>query len=61
MVVWAEDSEDEAEEEASHEREVLVKVVDQSLVIIVELSDTMLGISRTPLLLVITANLMIIP
>ena len=43
------------------EEEVLAKVVDQSLVIIVELWDTMLGTVRTPLLLVTTANLMIIP
>ena len=61
MEAEEEDSEDEAEEEASQEKEVLVKVVDRSLVIIVELSDTMLGIARTPLLLVITANPTIIP
>ena len=66
MEAVEEDSEDEAMEEASYEEkalaeeEVLAKVVGQSLVIIVELSDTMLGIARTPLLLVITANLTII-
>ena len=37
MEAEEEDSEDEAVEEASQEEEVLVKVVDQSLVIIVEL------------------------
>ena len=53
-------------EEALHvekdlaEEEVLAKVVGQSLVIIVELKDSMLGTVRTPLLLVTTANLMII-
>ena len=56
-----EDSEDKAVEEASHEEEVLAKVTDQSLVIIVESQDTMLGTVKTPLLLVTTANLMIIP
>ena len=61
MEAMEEDSEDEAVEEASHEEEVLVKVMDQSLVIIEELSDTMLGTARTPLLLVITANLTIVP
>ena len=52
----------EAVEEASHEeKEVLAKVADQSLVIIVESQDTMLGTVKTPLLLVTTANLMTIP
>ena len=56
-----EDSEDEAEEEALHEEEILAKVVGQSLVIIAELQDTMLGTVKAPLLLVIIENLMIIP
>ena len=67
MEAVEEDSEDEAVEEASHEEkalaeeEVLAKVADQSLVIIVESHDNMLGTVRMPLLLVTTANLMIIP
>ena len=67
MEAVEEDSEDEAVEEASHEEkalaeeEVLAKVTDQSLVIIVESQDTMLGTVKTLLLLVTTANLMIIP
>ena len=67
MEAVEEDSEDEAVEEASHEEkalaeeEVLAKVADQSLVIIVESQDTMLGTIKMPLLLVTTANLMIIP
>ena len=67
MEAVEEDSEDEAMEEASHEEkalakaEVLAKVADQSLVIIVESQDTMLGTVKTPLPLVTTANLMIIP
>ena len=67
MEAIEEDLEDEAMEEASHEEkdlaeeEVLAKVADQSLVIIVESQDTMLGTVKTPLLLVTTANLMIIP
>ena len=48
-------------EKALAEEEVLAKVVDQSLVIIVESQDTMLGTVKTPLPLVTTANLMIIP
>ena len=49
------------EEKALAEEEVLAKVMDQSLVIIVESQDTMLGTVKTLLLLVTTANLMIIP
>ena len=61
MEAVEEDSDDEAVEEASHEEDVLAKVADQSLVIIVESQDTMLGTVKTLLLLVTTANLMIIP
>ena len=48
-------------EVALHEEEALAKVANQSLVIIVESQDTMLGTVKTQLLLVTTANLMIIP
>ena len=48
-------------EKALAEEEVLAKVADQSLFIIVESQDTMLGTVRMPLLLVTTTNIMIIP